>query len=66
MNAASLRIREALEVDLQSAARLINSAFAIETFLEGPLTTEQQLRERMRKGTFLLGEDANGSDHRNS
>lgn len=39
---------------------LINSAFAIETFLEGLRTSEQALAERMRKGVFLIGCDSEG------
>lgn len=39
---------------------LINSAFAIETFLEGPRITPDELEEFMRKGVFLVGRDASG------
>jgi GNAT superfamily N-acetyltransferase len=51
-------IRVAESVDCAAMARVINSAFALETFLEGTRTNEDQLREMMRKGAFLLGHDA--------
>lgn len=41
-------------------ARLINSAFAVEKFVEGGRTDEADLRERMQKGEFLLGYDQSG------
>jgi GNAT superfamily N-acetyltransferase len=47
-------------VDCGALAALINSAFAIEKFLEGERTDEEQLREMMQKGQFLLGCDAGG------
>jgi GNAT superfamily N-acetyltransferase len=57
----SISIRAASAADLAMMAALINSAFAIETFLEGPRTSEDELRERMQKGTFLLGRDEDGA-----
>lgn len=57
MSDRSISIRAAGDADLSSMAALINSAFAIETFLEGPRTSEEQLCERMQKGLFLLGYD---------
>jgi GNAT superfamily N-acetyltransferase len=41
-------------------ARLINSAFAVEKFIEGGRTDEAELLERMNKGEFLLGCDDSG------
>lgn len=41
-------------------ARLINSAFAVEKFIEGERTDETELRERMKKGEFLLACDESG------
>jgi hypothetical protein len=39
---------------------LINSAFAIETFLEGTRTDEERLAGMMRKGAILAAEDGAG------
>jgi predicted N-acetyltransferase YhbS len=39
---------------------LINSAFSIETFLEGTRTDEDRLAAMMRKGEILLAEDGSG------
>lgn len=41
-------------------ARLINSAFAVENFIEGGRTDETELLDRMSKGAFLLGCDESG------
>jgi len=41
-------------------ARLINSAFVVEKFIEGERTNEAELLERMQKGEFLLGVDGAG------
>lgn len=56
----SLAVQRASANDLAAMAELINSAFAIETFLDGDRTNTSDLRERMRKGEFLLGHDASG------
>src|SRR5579864_1561834 len=55
-----LRVRVASAADGGALAALINSAFAIEKFLEGERTDEKQLREMMQKGQFLLGCDDAG------
>jgi ribosomal protein S18 acetylase RimI-like enzyme len=55
---ASIRVASA--EDREAMAGLINSAFAIETFLLGPRTTVDELSEFMRKGNFLLARDAAG------
>jgi sugar-phosphatase len=55
-----LRVRVASVADCGALAALINSAFAIEKFLEGERTDEKQLREMMQKGQFLLGCDGAG------
>jgi GNAT superfamily N-acetyltransferase len=39
---------------------VVNSAFAIETFLDGTRTDEVRMSEMMQKGEFLVAED---SDH---
>jgi GNAT superfamily N-acetyltransferase len=55
-NLVSIRVAE--PDDRAAMAALINAAFAIETFIDGARTDEEDLRERMQKGTFLLGYDA--------
>jgi mannitol-1-/sugar-/sorbitol-6-phosphatase len=57
---SELVVRVASVSDCEALASLINSAFAIEKFLEGERTDEEQLKEMMRKGQFLLGCDAAG------
>jgi sugar-phosphatase len=56
-----LVLRRALSNDRAAMAELINSAFAIEKFLEGNRTNEDELAQRMRKGEFLLGHDESGT-----
>ena len=56
----SIRVREASASDCAAMVTLINSAFAIEKFLDGDRTNEAELRQRMQKGEFLLGHDASG------
>lgn len=57
---AKLLIRLATSVDIPMMLPVINEAFAIETFLEGTRTNEQQLADMMQKGSFLLGFDSSG------
>lgn len=52
-----LRIRWATQSDCAAMARLINSAFAVEKFIEGDRTDEAEVLDRMQKGEFLLGHD---------
>lgn len=56
-----LTIRGATPSDCAAMAQLINSAFAIERFLEGDRTNENELKQKMQKGAFLLGYDASGT-----
>jgi ribosomal protein S18 acetylase RimI-like enzyme len=56
----SFRIRAAVPEDGPRLIPLINSAFSVETFLQGPRTDEQRLRAVMEKGTILVGEDRGG------
>jgi GNAT superfamily N-acetyltransferase len=51
-------VRIATPADVKHMVPLINAAFAIETFLGGSRTDEQQLAEMMRRGAFLSGYDA--------
>jgi len=55
-----LRIRTASRSECAAMARLINSAFAVEDFIEGERTNEEELLARMQKGEFLLGCDESG------
>jgi mannitol-1-/sugar-/sorbitol-6-phosphatase len=56
----NLTLRRAADSDCVAMARLINTAFAIEKFIDGDRTNEDELHERMRKGEFLLGFDGSG------
>jgi ribosomal protein S18 acetylase RimI-like enzyme len=55
-----LEIRAATATDQDRLTQLINSAFAIETFLEGDRTNPERMAEAMAAGTFLVAEDADG------
>lgn len=57
---AQLLIRLATPADIPAMLPIINDAFAIETFLEGTRTSEDQLTNMMSKGEFLLGYDSSG------
>jgi len=56
-----LSVRRADANDRGGVVELINSAFAIEKFLEGNRTNEDEVAQRMRKGEFLLGHDESGT-----
>ena len=56
----SIRFRLAVAADRPRLIPLINSAFSIETFLEGTLTDEARLAATMEKGEILLAEDPSG------
>jgi len=58
--AAHICIRSAADDDRPRLIPLINSAFSVETFLQGPRTDEQRLAAAMEKGTVLVGEDSGG------
>src|SRR5215831_16625229 len=55
-----LPIRLATAADRHRLIPLINSAFAIETFLEGTRTDEERLSAMMQKGEILVAEDPSG------
>jgi len=57
---SALRFRHATAADRPRLIALINSAFSIETFLEGNRTDEQRLADTMQKGPILLAEDESG------
>jgi predicted N-acetyltransferase YhbS len=52
-----VQIDIATAADLPSMLEIINSAFVVETFIEGTRTNEKQLRALMRKGQFLVARD---------
>jgi ribosomal protein S18 acetylase RimI-like enzyme len=55
-----VRTRAATVADRPRLIPLINSAFSVETFLQGPRTDEQRLGAAMEKGTILMAEDSQG------
>lgn len=60
MGGLALTIRVATPADVPAMVPLVNAAFAIETFLEGPRTDEKNLLEMMQKGEFLVVENSSG------
>ena len=52
-----LRIEVATPEDVPAMLGIVNSAFVVETFIEGTRTDTKQLRAMMRKGTFLVARD---------
>jgi ribosomal protein S18 acetylase RimI-like enzyme len=58
---ANTHIRTAVQSDIDSLARLINSAFRVEQpFIDGDRTNPDGVRAYMGKGKFLLAEDSAG------
>lgn len=55
-----MRIRPASDADVEQIVEVVNAAFAIEDFLEGPRTDAAVLREVMQSATILLAEDDSG------
>jgi ribosomal protein S18 acetylase RimI-like enzyme len=55
-----LKIRTATREDRSSLAAVVNAAFAIETFIDGTRTDEQDLERLMHSGDFLIGENEAG------
>ncbi len=53
-------IRPATAADRPRLIPLINSAFSVETFLQGPRTDEDRLSSAMQKGRVLVAEDREG------
>jgi len=49
-------IRAATAGDVPEMIRVVNAAFAIETFLEGPRTDEARMAAMTSKGAFLVAE----------
>lgn len=55
-----MRIRIATDDDVEPVVEVVNAAFAIEDFLEGPRTDATALRELMQKAAILIAEDDSG------
>ncbi|HUB00593.1 MAG TPA: GNAT family N-acetyltransferase [Terracidiphilus sp.] len=60
ITAPVLRFRLAAPADAPRLIELINTAFAVETFLEGTRTDPERLAAMMEKGSILLAEDGDG------
>jgi ribosomal protein S18 acetylase RimI-like enzyme len=58
--AASMRFRTVTKEDWPRLILLINAAFAVETFIEGPRIDEERLGVMMETGEVLVGEDEAG------
>jgi ribosomal protein S18 acetylase RimI-like enzyme len=59
-HAHDLRFRVATYADRPRLITLVNSAFSIETFLEGTRTDDERIAAMMQKGAILLAEDDSG------
>jgi ribosomal protein S18 acetylase RimI-like enzyme len=57
---AVLVIRLATDADKTRLNQLVNTAFSIETFLDGTRTSEESLAAMMQKGAILVAEDCDG------
>jgi predicted N-acetyltransferase YhbS len=57
---SSIHFRLAEEADQARLIVLVNSAFSVETFLDGTRTDSKRLNEDMRKGRVLVAEDGSG------
>ena len=55
-----VHIRAATAADMPAMIPVVNTAFAIETFLDGTRTDEERMAEMMGKGEFLVAEDDAG------
>jgi GNAT superfamily N-acetyltransferase len=53
-------LRQAAADDVPDILPIINAAFAVETFVEGPRATPALILEMMETGSFLLAHDASG------
>jgi ribosomal protein S18 acetylase RimI-like enzyme len=54
---AEIRLRMAKAADRARLIPLINAAFAVETFIDGPRTDDKRLAAVMNKGSILVAED---------
>jgi len=56
----AFNLRTAKVTDIPCLVKMINAAFAVETFLDGTRTNPEHLSAAMKVGSFLLMEDATG------
>lgn len=56
----AIHFRSATAADRLHLIPLINSAFSIESFIDGTRTNEEQLASMMEKGTVFVAEDNSG------
>jgi ribosomal protein S18 acetylase RimI-like enzyme len=56
----ALRVRTATAADQPRLIALVNSAFAVETFLEGTRTDTERMAAMMKKGAILVAEGGSG------
>ncbi len=54
------RVRPATADDQPRLIELVNSAFAVESFLEGTRTDSERMAAMMQKGSILVAEDGSG------
>jgi len=52
---STLQVRMATAADMAAMISLVNTAFEVESFLEGTRTDAQRMSEMMQKGQFLVG-----------
>src|SRR5215470_18638210 len=57
---SALKIRTAIAENRSLLAAVVNAAFAIETFIAGTRTDEQDLARLMHAGDFPIGENVSG------
>jgi predicted N-acetyltransferase YhbS len=57
---ASVHLRQATDADQPHLIELVNSAYSVETFLEGTRTDPERMDAMMHKGTILVAEDGAG------
>jgi ribosomal protein S18 acetylase RimI-like enzyme len=60
LDSSALRVRPATAADRPALLSLINTAFSIETFLDGTRTDDAHLADMMEKGSILVAENGSG------
>jgi ribosomal protein S18 acetylase RimI-like enzyme len=53
-------LQKASTADIPSIVRVVNEAFAVETFINGPRTDGEEVRRLMDSGSFLVAKGSNG------
>jgi len=57
---SQLNIRVATPADMAAMIPIVNSAFSIESFVDGTRTDQERMAAMMRTGEFLVAEDLSG------